>query len=443
MKRRAMALAALGPNAAAMQLDEFLADGEPETGAVRLLRERIVETLKRLEQSREVSARDADASIGDRHVQRLAFQADLHQDLAGGGELDRVRHEIEQHLLDPRAIAGDLGQIQRHVLLDLEPLVPHQRQRRLDALVDQAQHVDTIVAYLQPPRFDARKVEDAVDELEQVTARVVDRADVGLLALGELAVQPVQQHLGEADDRVQRRPQLVRHVGEELRLEAAGLHQTHVRGGEPLVQARVLQRDGRLDGEQREHVELLAVEDLTRELFAQQQDAVELVLDLQRHDEGRLDRFQLTLGGLEVFGDARVELRFLFDEQAFSACQPLYDRAVGANRLHAGPLLEGRLLAIRGEGVGADVVNHQRGMGDGDSAHETVHERVDQLVEVEDRAHALAERQQRLVTAPALAEHQPMDAVLEMLPPWRQQHGDDEAERHDHPDGVDVGEVEG
>src|SRR6478672_3106970 len=101
MKGRAMALAALGPDTAAMQLDEFLADGESETGAVRLLRERVVEALERLEESRQVAARNADAGIGHRHVERLAFTADLHQDLAGGGEFDRVRHEIEQDLLDP------------------------------------------------------------------------------------------------------------------------------------------------------------------------------------------------------------------------------------------------------------------------------------------------------------------------------------------------------
>ena len=36
-----------------------------------------------------------------------------------------------------------------------------------------------------------------------------------------LAHHPLAQHLREADDRVQRRPQLVRHVGEEVRLVLA------------------------------------------------------------------------------------------------------------------------------------------------------------------------------------------------------------------------------
>src|ERR1700739_4957653 len=98
MEGRAMALAALGPDTAAMQLDEFLADWQPDTGGVRLLRERVVEALERLEEPRQVPAGDADAGIGHGHVEHLPFTADLHQDLAGGRELDGVRHEIEQHL---------------------------------------------------------------------------------------------------------------------------------------------------------------------------------------------------------------------------------------------------------------------------------------------------------------------------------------------------------
>src|SRR5262249_18250852 len=100
MERRAVALAAFGPDAAALQLDAFLADGESEAGAVCLLRERIVEALERLEQSRQIGARDPDAGIRDRDVNRVSLAADLDQDLTGGRELDRIRHEIEQHLLD-------------------------------------------------------------------------------------------------------------------------------------------------------------------------------------------------------------------------------------------------------------------------------------------------------------------------------------------------------
>ena len=46
--------------------------------------------------------------------------------------------------------------------------------------------------------------------------------------IGHLAHQAVPEHLGEADDGVERRPQLVRHVGEELRLHPARVFQLDV-----------------------------------------------------------------------------------------------------------------------------------------------------------------------------------------------------------------------
>ena len=48
-----------------------------------------------------------------------------------------------------------------------------------------------------------------------------DVVEVLLLLRVDLAGDPLAQHLREADDRVQRRPQLVGHVGQELRLVLA------------------------------------------------------------------------------------------------------------------------------------------------------------------------------------------------------------------------------
>ena len=69
--------------------------------------------------------------------------------------------------------------------------------------------------------FDLRQVEHLVQQLEQVPTGVPDVADVLVLAIVELAEHPVQQHLREADDRVERGAQLVGHAGEELRLVPA------------------------------------------------------------------------------------------------------------------------------------------------------------------------------------------------------------------------------
>ena len=56
---------------------------------------------------------------------------------------------------------------------------------------------------------------------EQVPARVEDVVQVLGLLVVDLAEHPLGQHLREADDRVERRAQLVRHVGQELALVPA------------------------------------------------------------------------------------------------------------------------------------------------------------------------------------------------------------------------------
>ncbi len=76
--------------------------------------------------------------------------------------------------------------------------------------------------------LDLREVEDVVDDAQQVLARGVDVAqELGVLGV-DLGLQAVQQDLGEADDRVERRAQLVAHVGQEAALEPVGLADAHV-----------------------------------------------------------------------------------------------------------------------------------------------------------------------------------------------------------------------
>ena len=69
--------------------------------------------------------------------------------------------------------------------------------------------------------LDLGEVEDVVDQGHEMPSRGEDVVEVlGLLVI-DLAVQLLPQDLRETADRVQRRPQLVRHVGQELRLVAA------------------------------------------------------------------------------------------------------------------------------------------------------------------------------------------------------------------------------
>ena len=78
---------------------------------------------------------------------------------------------------------------------------------------------------LDVPGFDLRQIEDVVDEIEQIVARRLDGAGELDLFVREIALRVVAQQLGQDQQRVERRAQLMGHVGQEVRLVAAGLLQ--------------------------------------------------------------------------------------------------------------------------------------------------------------------------------------------------------------------------
>ena len=131
-------------------------------------------------------------------------------------------------------------------------------QRR--AVVEQHRQVGRRQVELHPAGLDLRQVEDVVDEREQVVARGVDVEQVLELLVVDLAEHLLGEHLREADDRVERRAQLVRHVGEELRLVLVGQLELAALGLDLVEQARVLDRDHGLVGEGLQQRQLLVAE---------------------------------------------------------------------------------------------------------------------------------------------------------------------------------------
>ena len=66
------------------------------------------------------------------------------------------------------------------------------------------------------PEFDLGQVEDVVDKAKQIGTGRVDRArELGLL-LVEVALRVVGEQLRQDQQRVERRPQFVAHIGQEL-----------------------------------------------------------------------------------------------------------------------------------------------------------------------------------------------------------------------------------
>src|SRR5262249_57649732 len=65
MERRALVLTALRPDAAAVELDELLADRQPEARAAGAAGNRVIELLEWLEEPRQVVLADSDAGVSD------------------------------------------------------------------------------------------------------------------------------------------------------------------------------------------------------------------------------------------------------------------------------------------------------------------------------------------------------------------------------------------
>src|SRR5258708_6895395 len=75
------------------------------------------------------------------------------------------------------------------------------------------------------PRLDLGEVEDVVDQRQQVVARTQDRGGKLDLLRTQVVIVVLGQLLRQDEHAVQRRPQLVRHVGQELRFVFRGQRQ--------------------------------------------------------------------------------------------------------------------------------------------------------------------------------------------------------------------------
>ena len=179
---------------------------------------------------------------------------EAHGDAAAlGGELERVRDEVVDDLAEPRAVGFD-DRHPRVLERQLDAAVLRGRLRRLDALADEPREVERLRLELELPRLQVADEEQVGHEAEQALGVAVDDAEEVLLLLGEFPHLAVQHRLDVADDRGQRRAQLVRDVGDELVLQPLRLVRVAHRPLEQRLQLLVLRLElrahvGELAGE--------------------------------------------------------------------------------------------------------------------------------------------------------------------------------------------------
>ena len=225
------------PDLAAQQRGELPADRETEAGAAVLPARARVGLLKRLEDQPLLLGSDPDAGVADfdgdaaRHeaedgmVRRPARRDRLHahRHLALRGELERVREQVLENLLQPLRVARERPR-QGVVDVELEAQVLRLRdvvERPEDRFAERGEG-DLLRLDGDGARLDLRQVEDVVDQRQQVGAGRMDvPGEVHLLG-GEVAAAVLGELLPEDQNRVERRPQLVRHVRQEFRLVLRG-----------------------------------------------------------------------------------------------------------------------------------------------------------------------------------------------------------------------------
>ena len=206
---------------------ELPADGQPQPGAAGDTLA-IVGLEERLEQLRHVLRGDPQAGVRHLDVQAqrsvwLRLGADPQGDRpAVGGELHRVAQQVNEHL----AQLGFVGQeVTRHLALalDLEAQLlglDAQAEHTLQ-IFQQAVQVKGSRVQRQPAGFNARHLQDVVDDAQQVFSAAQDGTHIlWLTAAGALHV--AQQQLGEAENGVHRRADFVGHVRQEPALGQVG-----------------------------------------------------------------------------------------------------------------------------------------------------------------------------------------------------------------------------
>ena len=195
-----------------------MADRQPQPRASELRsRSSLAEGL---EHGAQVLGLDPDPGID--HVEAKAprrTRFDLEPDLAMWRELHGVAEQVEEDLPQVPPIEDDP---RRHAGIDVRdegealPLRP---------LLDDVAEIDRHLAQIarrrldvHPAGLDLREIEHVVDEVEEVRSAGADGVERIALVGAERAI--ALEELRVADDAVERRAQLVAHVGEELALGA-------------------------------------------------------------------------------------------------------------------------------------------------------------------------------------------------------------------------------
>jgi hypothetical protein len=207
---------------AAHRAHELARDGEAEPGAAVDARGGRVTLGEGLEEVRQLRVRYADPGVGHRDPQQqpgvMGLDGGADRDHALLGELHGVGDQVGDDLSEPGRVSRehcrDLRVTRDH---EVQPLLAGELGQHGGHLLQQEPDVEVHPLELEPTGLDLGEVEDVVDQPEQrPPGRLDTRRQPVLLGVEGGA----EQQVVEADDAVERRPDLMAHRGQEVGLLA-------------------------------------------------------------------------------------------------------------------------------------------------------------------------------------------------------------------------------
>lgn len=219
----AFARAAVNADLPAQQMRQVARDRKPQAGATVTAVAGTVDLMEGTENGLLLVGGNADASIAHSEDNASAsLVTDVQAHLATLGELDGIGQQVLEDLLQALAVGEQGGgYIRFSVYFEGQPLVPGQRFEHAAQALDQAFHLSAFRAHLELAGLDLGNVENVVDQVEQVIAGRVDRICELDLFIAQVAFGVFRQQFGQDQRAVQRRAQLVGHIGQELGLVLA------------------------------------------------------------------------------------------------------------------------------------------------------------------------------------------------------------------------------
>ena len=170
------------------------------------------------------------------------------------GELHRIAQQIAQYLLQAQRVTLEVVAQRLGVLeTQLEALALGRQPLGITNLLTQLAQREIEAFQLDGAAIQLGGVENAVEQAEQRARSLLHGTQVAALGLFQ---RGIEQQLGEADDGVHRRADLVAHVGQEAATCGSGLLGAVTRGAQFLLHEPAR---GQVGG-QFDHLERLAVE---------------------------------------------------------------------------------------------------------------------------------------------------------------------------------------